>query len=90
MEIVEETRGVSENHSGDYKARKALEAVSYLIQYLYDEETLCDNTQWVDSKGYAMSCNLGLFYQWLTNLRNLLENRLRKGVPKYYEFLKDK
>ena len=67
----------------DRKAVRALRAVSYLIEYVNDEECWASNTEFVDTKGYAMTCDLGYFYQGLSNLRDMLVKRLRGAVPKY-------
>ena len=74
---------MSRKHYGDYKARRALNAVSTVIEYLNDEESFASNTEWVDTKGYAMDCDLGYFYEGLVNFRDLLVTRLRKAVPRY-------
>lgn len=74
---------MSRKHYGDYKARRALKAVSTVIEYLNDEESFASNTEWVDTKGYAMDCDLGYFYEGLGNFRDLLIKRLRKAVPRY-------
>lgn len=74
---------MSRKHYVDYKARRALEAVSTVIEYLNDEESFTSNTEWVDTKGYAMDCDLGYFYEGLENFRDLLIKRLRKAVPRY-------
>lgn len=74
---------MSRKHYGDYKARRALKAVSTVIDYLNNEETFASNTEWVDTKGYAMNCDLGYFYQGLSEFRDLLVKRLRKAVPRY-------
>lgn len=67
----------------DYKVRKALEAVLTVIEYLNDEESFASDIEWVDTKGYAMSCDLGYFFGGLENLRELLISRLHKAVPRY-------
>lgn len=69
--------------NNDIKAKKALKCVSYVIEYMNNEESWASNTEFVDTKGYAMSCNLGYFYQGLTNLKDMLIKRLRGGIPKY-------
>lgn len=74
---------MSRKHYGDYKARRALNAVSTMIEYLNDEESFASNTEWVDTKGYSMSCDLGYFYEGLWSFRDLLVKRLRKAVPRY-------
>lgn len=74
---------MSRKHYGDYKARKALKAVSTVIEYLNDEESFASNTEWVDTKGYAMNCDLRYFFNGLENFRDLLVKRLRKAVPRY-------
>ena len=74
---------MSRKHYGDYKARRALKAVSTVIEYLNDEESFASNTEWVDTKGYAMDCDLGYFFEGLWNFRDMLVKRLRKAVPRY-------
>ena len=69
--------------NNDIKAKKALKCVSYVIDYMNTEESWSNNTEFVDTKGYAMSCDLGYFYQGLTNLRDMLIKRLRGAIPKY-------
>lgn len=56
----------------DKKAIKALKAVRVVIAYLNDEETWSSNTEWVDTKGYAMDCDWGYFYDGLTKFAELL------------------
>ena len=58
-------------------------AVLTVIGYLNDEQSFTSNTEWVDTKGYAMDCDLGYFYEGLVNFRDLLIKRLRKAVPRY-------
>lgn len=67
----------------NYKTRKALEAVLTVIEYLNDEEYFASDIEWVDTKGYAMDCDLGYFFGGLENLRDLLISRLNKEVPRY-------
>lgn len=80
---------MSRKHIGDYKARRALKAVSTVIKYLNDEESFASNTEWVDTKGYAMDCDLGYFYEGLDNFRDLLIKRLRKAVPRYRQLCEE-
>ncbi len=74
---------MSRKHYGDYKARKALKAVLTVIEYLNEEESFASDIEWVDTKGYAMYCDLGYFFGGLENFRDLLVKRLRKEVPRY-------
>ena len=67
----------------DKNARKALKAVRTVIAFVNNEECLCSSTEWVDTKGYAMDCDVGYFYEGLTKLSELLVHRLRGALPRY-------
>lgn len=65
------------------RVRKALKSVRYIIGYMLDEEAYLGQTEWVDRKGYSMSCDMGYFYEGLRKLLMLLSDRLDNKPPKY-------
>lgn len=67
----------------DKKARKALKAARIIIEYLNEEGSFCNNTTWVDSKGYALETDIGYFFEGIIGLANMLEKRLKGLMPKY-------
>ena len=69
--------------NNDRKAVKALKATGILIDYLNNEESFCNNTLWVDSRGYALHTDIGYFFEGLNGLADLLVKRCRGAIPEF-------
>lgn len=63
----------------DKKAKKALDAVLYLEDYLDTEcESVCD-IWWKDKLGYTFEGDMGYIFSGLESIENYLIKRLRKA-----------
>lgn len=69
--------------NNDKRAVKALKAARILIDYLNNEESFCNNTLWVDSKGYSLHTDIGYFFEGLNGLTDLLVKRCRGAIPEF-------
>jgi len=69
--------------NNDKKAVKALKAARSLIDYLNSEESFCNNTMWVDSRGYALHTDIGYFFEGLNGLTDLLVKRCKGAIPEF-------
>lgn len=67
----------------DIKTRKALRATRIIIEYINEEGSFCDNTTWVDSKGYSLETDIGYFFEGIIGFADMLERRLKGFMPKY-------
>lgn len=63
----------------DTKARKALDAVLYLEDYLDTECESISEIRWEDKLGYTFSGDMGYIFDGLDAIENYLIKRLRKG-----------